>query len=39
VKLKRAVRAHARIAWSDVTYDATDAAVAFRREMERSFAR
>ena len=39
VKLKRAVRAHARLAWDDVAYDAANAAVAFRREMERTFAR
>ena len=38
MKLKRAVPAHTRVTWDDATYDASDPAVAFRREMERSFA-
>ena len=37
VKLKRAVAAHAPVRWDDVDYDPTDAAVAFRREMEAAF--
>jgi predicted homoserine dehydrogenase-like protein len=37
VTLKRAVAAHAPVRWDDVSYDANDAAVAFRREMEIYF--
>jgi len=39
VKLKRDVAEGERIKWSDVDYDTDDAAVKFRREMERTFAR
>jgi predicted homoserine dehydrogenase-like protein len=37
VTLTRAVKAGAPVRWADVACDATDPAVAFRREMERSF--
>jgi predicted homoserine dehydrogenase-like protein len=37
VKLKRAVAAHAPVRWDDVEFDASEATVAFRREMERAF--
>jgi predicted homoserine dehydrogenase-like protein len=37
VTLKRAVAAHAPVRWHDVSYDANDAAVSFRREMESYF--
>jgi len=37
IKLKREVAAHAQLRWEDVVYDAADPAVAFRREMERTF--
>jgi predicted homoserine dehydrogenase-like protein len=37
IRLKRAIAAHARVTWEDVVYDAANPAVAFRREMERSF--
>jgi predicted homoserine dehydrogenase-like protein len=36
VRVTRPVAAHARLAWDDVACDAADAAVVFRREMERS---
>ena len=36
MKLKRAVAAHAPVRWDDVAYDPTNAAVAFRREMEEA---
>jgi len=38
VTLKRDVAAGGLIAWHDVTFDASDPTVAFRREMERAFA-
>jgi len=38
VTLKRAVAAHAPVRWDDVAFDATDATVRFRREMEAAFA-
>jgi predicted homoserine dehydrogenase-like protein len=37
IKLKREVAAHAPLGWEDVAYDAADPAVAFRKEMERTF--
>jgi predicted homoserine dehydrogenase-like protein len=37
VQLKRAVAAHTPVRWEDVDFDAADAAVAFRREMETAF--
>jgi predicted homoserine dehydrogenase-like protein len=37
VKLKQAVKAGQPVRWSDVTIDAKDPAVKFRREMEASF--
>lgn len=37
VKLKRAIGAGEPLRWSDVAYDAEDAAVRFRREMEAAF--
>jgi predicted homoserine dehydrogenase-like protein len=37
VTLKRAIAAHAPVLWDDVDCDPADAAVAFRREMERAF--
>ena len=39
VKLTRGVAAGATVGWADVTADATDAAVALRREMEAVFRR
>ena len=39
VKLKNDIREGQRIKWSDVAFDATDAAVRFRKEMEAVFAR
>jgi predicted homoserine dehydrogenase-like protein len=36
VTLKRAVAAHAHVRWDDVDYDAANAAIAFRREMEEA---
>lgn len=38
VKLKNAVAAGQPVRWADVAYDAQDAAVLFRREMEQAFA-
>ena len=38
VKLKKAVKAGQSVRWSDVAFDPGDAAVKFRREMERTFA-
>jgi predicted homoserine dehydrogenase-like protein len=38
MKLKRAVAESAPLRWEDVEYDATNHAVRFRREMERTFA-
>jgi predicted homoserine dehydrogenase-like protein len=38
VRLKRPVAAHARVTWDDVAFDLADPAIAFRREMEQSFA-
>ncbi len=38
VALRRAVAANAAVRWDDVALDGRDDAVAFRREMERSFA-
>ncbi len=38
VRLKRDIAAGTAVRWDDVTYDAADAAVQFRREMERAFA-
>jgi predicted homoserine dehydrogenase-like protein len=38
MKLKRAVAESAPLRWEDVEYDATNDAVRFRREMERTFA-
>jgi predicted homoserine dehydrogenase-like protein len=38
VKLNKNIAAGARLRWSDVDYDPTDAAVKFRREMEKEFA-
>jgi predicted homoserine dehydrogenase-like protein len=38
VSLKRDIAAGAAVLWSDVEFDATNAAVQFRREMERAFA-
>jgi len=37
VRLKKAVRSGQPVRWNDVDIDAKDPAVAFRREMERSF--
>ena len=37
MKLKRAVAAHRRLCWEDVAFDANAPAIAFRREMERTF--
>ena len=37
VTLKRDIRQGELISWNDVTFDADDPAVAFRREMERTF--
>ena len=39
MKLKRAIRAHRRLRWEDVVYDENVPAIAFRREMEKVFAR
>jgi predicted homoserine dehydrogenase-like protein len=39
VKLKSDIREGQRIKWSDVAFDASDAAVKFRKEMEAVFAR
>ncbi len=39
VKLTRDVKEGERLRWSDVAYDADDASVKFRREMERAFPR
>ena len=39
VTLKRAIAAGAPVCWDDVTFDAGDAAVKFRREMEAAFAK
>lgn len=39
VKLKADIAEGARLKWSDVDYDATDAAVKVRREMEAAFGR
>ena len=38
VKLKRGIAANGTVRWHDVDIDATDDAVAFRREMETTFA-
>jgi predicted homoserine dehydrogenase-like protein len=38
VTVKRSVTAHAPVRWDDVTYDANDEAVKFRREMESKLA-
>ncbi|MCA3586075.1 MAG: Gfo/Idh/MocA family oxidoreductase [Methylocystis sp.] len=38
VKLNKNIAAGARLRWSDVDYHPTDAAVKFRREMEKEFA-
>lgn len=38
VRLKRNIGAHQGLRWDDVEFDAADAAVRFRREMERAFA-
>jgi len=38
VRLKRALAEGEAVRWSDVDYDASDSAVAFRREMEAAFA-
>jgi predicted homoserine dehydrogenase-like protein len=38
MKLKRALAEGAPVRWEDVEYDATNDAVRFRREMERTFA-
>ena len=37
VKLKRAVKAGKPLTWADVSFDSTNAAIKFRREMESSF--
>ena len=37
VKLKRDLAAGSIVSWDDIEYDATSSAVAFRREMERTF--
>ena len=37
VTLRRPIAAHAPVRWDDVAFDAADAAVQFRREMERAF--
>jgi predicted homoserine dehydrogenase-like protein len=37
VTLKRAIAANAPVRWDDVTFDAADATVRFRREMETAF--
>jgi predicted homoserine dehydrogenase-like protein len=39
MKLKRAIRAHRRLRWEDVACDENVPAIAFRREMEKAFAR
>ena len=39
VKLKRDIAEGERVKWADVDYDASDAAVKFRREMEAAFGR
>ena len=39
VTLKRDIAEGEQIGWADVVYDATDAAVKIRREMEAAFAR
>jgi len=39
VKLKRRIAANCTVRWDDVDIDAVDEAVAFRREMEKVFAR
>ncbi len=39
VKLKRAIAEGERVKWADVEYDANDAAVRVRREMETAFGR
>jgi predicted homoserine dehydrogenase-like protein len=39
VALRRPVAAHTAVRWDDVSFGADDAAVRFRREMERTFAR
>jgi predicted homoserine dehydrogenase-like protein len=39
MKLKHATRAHQRLRWEDVAYDESMPAIAFRREMEKMFAR
>jgi predicted homoserine dehydrogenase-like protein len=39
VKLKRRIAANCTVRWDDVDIDAVDEAVAFRREMEKAFAR
>ena len=39
VKLERPVNAGAPVRWADVAHDATQPAVVFRREMERTFSR
>jgi predicted homoserine dehydrogenase-like protein len=38
VRLKRPVKAGQPVSWADVTFDEKDPAVAFRREMEKTFA-
>jgi predicted homoserine dehydrogenase-like protein len=38
VSLRRPVRAHQRVLWDDVTFDAAAPAVKFRREMEAAYA-
>jgi predicted homoserine dehydrogenase-like protein len=37
LRLKRAMRAGEQVRWEDVEFDATDPAIAFRREMETAF--
>ena len=39
VKLRRDIGAGAALKWTDVSYDAKDSAVKFRREMEAAFGR
>jgi hypothetical protein len=38
VRLNRAVKAGETLRWSDVSFDAADPAIAFRRQMEAAFA-
>jgi predicted homoserine dehydrogenase-like protein len=39
VKLKRAVKAGETVKWADVAFDPNNAAVKFRREMEKKFSK